>query len=507
MHITTFRAGKFAHLLSSFFSFVVYIGLIPIYAGIFVMKDENGDRAQLSATLVCLLDLTTMYFGVHLLQWFIFLLRDVFNLNWKKCQSTVVSLRFAPMLCVLFVSCRMRALQITEQRGSPPVWAQRSMYLCVLATVIQCVSCLILPFFLDATGKVDSDGMPQFQLKPMVGAWTVSFLKYVALFFLNGGVLVICFSVCTMTPETAHFGGRPVISLDMQKNTTRTIFFTFIACFLLSSAKIVGILVKVTIESIDQKLLGTDVTIESVAISLCRVYVNIKNLEVQNPPFQGLDSEEGWVSDSIMKISTLILKVNVWRLIKTAGKELEITRLELSGVEINYEKPWRKTANVQMILDHLKEDVEEAEESVADVKKVESKKENKEESKEWSKAKSREEATAETARKPHTKVIINTLNISNISANVLLGGPMGLGGMITLPLDDLPFPDFDKQTRGLETKAVVAVVAKFILKTLFKTVVSMVGMGVTPRSLRKAGSALGSCCIPTPQNSAVVRSI
>lgn len=498
MHITTFRAGKVAHMLSSLFSFIVYCGVIPIFAGIFVMKDENGQRAHLSATLTCLLQLTFAYFAVHLMQWFIFLLRDVFDIDWKKCQSTVsaadVSLRFAPMLSILFLSCRMRALQITQQRGSPPVWAQQSMYLCVLAMTIQSVSCLVLPFFLDATGKVDGDGMPQFQLRPMVGAYAVSFMKYVALFCLNGGVLAICFSVFTMTPDTAVYGEQVILTTELEFDTCLNIFFIFIICLLLSSAKMIGILVKVTIESLDQKLLGTDITIDSVAISLCRVYINIRKLEVQNPPFQGLQAEGDWVSTCIMKMHSLILKVNVWRVIRTLGKEVEVTRLEISGVEVNYEKPWRKTANVQMVLDHLHSPTEDGSaHQVKDVKKPDEKETGKEETKPEA-AVADTHGAEEKKQKPYTTVIVKTLNISNIDANVMLGGPMGLGGMITLPLDDLPFPNFDKATEHMESKAMVAVVAKFILKTLLKTVISMVGMGMTPKSLVNAGKTLSDCC-------------
>ena len=47
---------------------------------------------------------------------------------------------FAPMLAVLFIGLRMRALQITDNRGSPQKWAQQGMFLCTYAILMQVLS-------------------------------------------------------------------------------------------------------------------------------------------------------------------------------------------------------------------------------------------------------------------------------------------------------------------------------------------------------------------------------
>merc|ERR1719258_958539 len=44
----------------------------------------------------------------------------------ESAKSTV---QFAPMLCILFVATRMRALQMTQNRGAPQGWVQDGMYL------------------------------------------------------------------------------------------------------------------------------------------------------------------------------------------------------------------------------------------------------------------------------------------------------------------------------------------------------------------------------------------
>ena len=106
--------------------------------------------------------------------------------------SAGISLGLAAMLSVLFVATRMRALQITQQRGAPPGWAQDCMFVAVFALCVQSFCCLVTPIFIGSACKVDDDGNPDYDLRPMVGAYAVTVVKYVALMALHGSVIVIC---------------------------------------------------------------------------------------------------------------------------------------------------------------------------------------------------------------------------------------------------------------------------------------------------------------------------
>merc|ERR1719321_2267263 len=44
---------------------------------------------------------------------------------------------FCPMLAILFVACRMRALQLTANKGAPPGWAQDCMYVATFSSLGQ----------------------------------------------------------------------------------------------------------------------------------------------------------------------------------------------------------------------------------------------------------------------------------------------------------------------------------------------------------------------------------
>merc|ERR1719454_27605 len=108
---------------------------------------------------------------------------------------------------------RMRALQITQNRGAPQGWVQDGMYLASWSVMIQFVMCLVMPVF---TGKKyvpdNLDGAAQnHDLENPIGAAVVSVVRYTALLALIGGVATVITGVIVMTPETAN--GRGAIPL------------------------------------------------------------------------------------------------------------------------------------------------------------------------------------------------------------------------------------------------------------------------------------------------------
>merc|ERR1719478_1703637 len=91
-------------------------------------------------------------------------------------QKTV---KFAPMLSVLFIGLRLRALQITDQKGAPQGWAQQGMFLATYAIMFQ----LLLIFVLGALQgppKVDAEGNPVSQEKAGMHYFLTAF-RYLAL--------------------------------------------------------------------------------------------------------------------------------------------------------------------------------------------------------------------------------------------------------------------------------------------------------------------------------------
>merc|ERR1719421_2301454 len=74
------------------------------------------------------------------------------------------TLSMAPMLCVLFLGARMRALQMDPISGNPQRWAQNCFYTCTYALMAQTMLAALVPLLLNkpvkdarAQGEVEFD--------------------------------------------------------------------------------------------------------------------------------------------------------------------------------------------------------------------------------------------------------------------------------------------------------------------------------------------------------------
>merc|ERR1719152_754468 len=116
------------------------------------------------------MNLTVQFFTVYLLLWvfitakqislqFASLRYDAFFAMWiETFDAARAAVQFAPMLSVLFIGLRMRALQITNQKGAPQGWAQQGMFLATYAVLIQVLMVLLMPIFTRSAPKMDADG-------------------------------------------------------------------------------------------------------------------------------------------------------------------------------------------------------------------------------------------------------------------------------------------------------------------------------------------------------------
>merc|ERR1719482_980107 len=252
-----------------------------------MMTYPDGREAPLSTTLQSVITLECAYFGVMFWQSAVMLSEEVYEVeqpvNRDATVSAGISLSLAPLLCILFVATRMRALQITQQLGDPPGWAQDCMLVAVFATCVQSVCCLLMPIFIGSACKVDEDGNPDYDLQPLVGAYAVAIVKYVALMALHGSIIGICVAVYTMTPETAVSSGRVITDRKQLFKALVVTLLVFCIALLFSSAKVIGMAIKFVIESADQELIGVDITIKKVALNLFKGYVHVSKLKVHNP--------------------------------------------------------------------------------------------------------------------------------------------------------------------------------------------------------------------------------
>jgi hypothetical protein len=208
--------------LRFFVMLCVYAGALAVVCAVFTMQHPDGKEhtPPISPTMQCVINLSFQYFFIYILLWIFITVEDFtsIDLTFVKdaIESAKTTVHFAPMLSVLFIATRMRALQISDNNGAPQGWAQDGMYLASWALLIQFLMCLVLPLFTGKKYNTDSlDGETKATKEPIanpVGAWVVTILRYTALVALFAGVITVITSVLMITPETANGRGSiPVL--------------------------------------------------------------------------------------------------------------------------------------------------------------------------------------------------------------------------------------------------------------------------------------------------------
>merc|ERR1719407_111946 len=124
------------------------------------------------------MNLTIQFFLVYLLLWVFVTTKqfmgesDFLNIAVTTLDSARATVQFCPMMSILFVGLRMRALQITDQKGAPQGWAQQGMFLSTYAIMVQVIMVLGLPIFTRSAPEMDEDG----NIKPSGGGIMASVL-------------------------------------------------------------------------------------------------------------------------------------------------------------------------------------------------------------------------------------------------------------------------------------------------------------------------------------------
>jgi len=439
-----------------------------------------ANAPPLSPTMMGVLALSAAFLLVYVGLWLGSVARDVFNRNWATLQDSLqaasIGVGFFPLLCVLFIACRVRALQVTQQLGHPPWWEQECVFITVYAVFIQLFCCLVLPIFTGAATSVDPEGNTTYDLRPMVGAYAVTVVKYLALFGLHGGVVGICTAIFVMTPESA-MEARPD-SQEIMHSLLRSFSWTLVAmlfAMILSSAKVIGLAVKFAIETADKMIAGIDVHVGSSAISLCRGYVNLGKVVAMNP------ENRGFKTDHLFKVDRMVVKINVWRILRSFGKSFEITELVMEGVDLCLEKASDgKLSNISSVLQYMEGEAT----SPAPTQPTQP-------TQPTSKPTSKPDVAA--AQENDIEVVLGRLKIRQIGAQVY---HPKFGVVAKVNLGDMDITDFSGHLARGESGDIV----KFVLRTLLRTTLSNVEvMGAllsegAKNILRAFGRRVGSCC-------------
>jgi len=208
---TVLTLGRYAIMIC------IYIGFMCVIWSIFTIEHPRGAQytPPISVTMQCVINLTVQFFTIYGIIWICITLKEFTQLEWALLTQTMenakVTVAFAPMLSILFVGTRMRALQLTQNRGAPQGWVQDGMYMATWAVLLQFLMCCVTPLATGAPAQLDEDGNTKWEPQNKCLFYVVMTVKWLGFFLMYGGVITVIVGVYTMTPETAN--GRGAVPL------------------------------------------------------------------------------------------------------------------------------------------------------------------------------------------------------------------------------------------------------------------------------------------------------
>jgi len=195
----------------------LYIGAGCVIYSVFTIQHPKGPEytIPISVTMQCVINLTFQFFFVYTWIWAAITIKEFTGFEWALLTQTMENCKgvvmFCPMLSILFVGTRMRALMLTDNRGSPQGWCQDGMYMATWSLLIQFVMVLVTPCATGVPGQVDEDGNIKWEPDNKILFYCVVTIRWLGFILLYGGVITVIVGVYTMTPETAN--GRGAVPL------------------------------------------------------------------------------------------------------------------------------------------------------------------------------------------------------------------------------------------------------------------------------------------------------
>jgi hypothetical protein len=196
----------------------LYIGAGCVIYSIFTIEHPKGPEytIPISPTIQCVINLTFQFFFVYIWIWAAITVKEFTGFEWTLMTQTMENCKgvvmFCPMLAILFVGTRMRALMLTNWRGAPQGWCQDGMYMATWSLLIQFIMVLVTPCATGVPGQVDEDGNIKWEPENKILFYCVIAIRILGFVLLYGGIITVIVGVYTMTPETANGrGAMPLV--------------------------------------------------------------------------------------------------------------------------------------------------------------------------------------------------------------------------------------------------------------------------------------------------------
>merc|ERR1719321_501959 len=145
----------------------LYVGFGAVCTGVFLFEPPagiwDGPIPPVSPAVKCTMLLSVTFFLLYFLlavsrTYSQYVGGQLFTSTFETVMLRAAdTLAMAPMLCVLFLAARMRALQMDPIGGNPQKWAQRCFYAASYSLIAQTIMAAIVPLCLKAKVKEMDD--------------------------------------------------------------------------------------------------------------------------------------------------------------------------------------------------------------------------------------------------------------------------------------------------------------------------------------------------------------
>merc|ERR1740121_1058001 len=126
-------------------------------------------------------------------------------------HAASATVRFCPMLAILFLSLRLRAQQITHHTGNPQGWAQDAMYICTGTVLLQLLGCLLVGLLArrrsDMLIKSPAATNDVEDTRSAVFRKAIVLVQVVFPLVICSSAVAICVAMFVLTPRTANTPG------------------------------------------------------------------------------------------------------------------------------------------------------------------------------------------------------------------------------------------------------------------------------------------------------------
>jgi hypothetical protein len=139
------------------------------------------------------------------------------------------TVEFGPMLAILFLSARMRALQ---HDGQPQLWAQQAMYASTGALALTTILAVCVPYVMGGEMVTNPKTKEVTFEMPEAGqtiGMTMIAVRYLTMFCFYGGAVAVCVSICKFESPKGPEHTSPVSpAVSCVMNLTAQFFFVYL---------------------------------------------------------------------------------------------------------------------------------------------------------------------------------------------------------------------------------------------------------------------------------------